>query len=324
MIRQVDATPAFLAVVGCTAAGKSALAMRVAREVDGEIVAMDSRQLYLGMDIGTAKATPEERVLVPHHGLDIREPGERYAAGDFARDARRWIAEIRGRGRVAILVGGTGFYLRALTDPPFAEPPLEEAGRSALEAALAAMPVAEVRRWSQALDPGRAGPGSDDGGRQRMTRRITVALLTGRPLSWWHSHRPSDGRGLRGAVFLVQVPREVLNGRIERRVDAMMRAGLIGEVERLLRAGYRPGDAGMDAVGYREVASHLAGEISLDEAVEMIVRATRRYAKRQRTWFRHQLGGGAIVVDGTVPLEEQAEVVVRHWRMATRAQAVTR
>ena len=324
MICQVDANPAFLAVVGCTAAGKSALAMRVAREVDGEIVAMDSRQLYRGMDIGTAKATPEERVLVPHHGLDIREPGERYGAGEFARDARRWIAEIRGRERVAILVGGTGFYLRALTDPPFAEPPLEESGRSALEAALAAMPVAEVRRWSQTLDPGRASPGGDDGGRQRMMRRITVALLTGRPLSWWQSHRPSDGRGLCGAVFLVRVPREVLGERIERRVDAMMRAGLPGEVERLLQAGHRPGDAGMDAVGYREVASHLAGDISLDEAVEMIVRATRQYAKRQRTWFRHQLGGGVIDVDGTAPLEEQAEVVVRRWRMAVGAEAVAR
>ncbi|MCY3808272.1 MAG: tRNA (adenosine(37)-N6)-dimethylallyltransferase MiaA [Gemmatimonadetes bacterium] len=324
MIRKVDATPAFLAVVGCTAAGKSALAMRVAREVDGEIVAMDSRQIYLGMDIGTAKATPEERVLVPHHGLDIRKPGERYGAGEFARDARRWIAEIRGRERVAILVGGTGFYLRALTDPPFAEPPLEDAGRSALEAALAAMPVAEVRRWSRALDPGRTGPGSDDGGRQRMTRRITVAFLTGRSLSWWHAHRPSDGLGLRGAVFLVRVPREVLSSRIERRVDAMMRAGLPGEVEGLLEAGYRPGDAGMNAVGYRELASHLAGEISLDEAVETIVRATRQYAKRQRTWFRHQLDGGAIVVDGTARLEEQAEVVVRHWRVAAGAEATAR
>ena len=316
-----DASPSFLAIVGCTAAGKSALAIGVAREIGGEIVSMDSRQIYRGMDIGTAKATCAERALVPHHGLDVRDPGERYSAGEFARDARRWIADIRGRGRVALLVGGTGFYLRALTHPPFAEPPLDRGGRRALEGALAKMPIDEVRRWSRALDSGRAGAGADDGGRQRMIRRITVALLTGRRLSWWHVRHPAAATAMRGAVFRVRAPRAVIAERVDRRVEAMLRAGFRGEVERLLLAGHRTDDPGMDAVGYREMASHVAGDIALDEAAARIGRATRRYAKRQRTWFRHQLDAGALLVDGTVPLAEQVETVVRGWRRAVSAPA---
>ena len=309
--------PGFLAIVGCTGAGKTALSLPVARELDAEVVSMDSRQVYRGMDIGTAKATPRERALVPHHGLDIRDPGERYSAGDFGRDARRWIADIRARGRVPLLVGGTGFFLRVLTDPIFREPPLDPGRRAALEDALGALSRREMMRWVRVLDPERAEV-AIAGGCQRMLRTLSVTLLTGRRISWWHVRHPTDGKPLAGVVCRKNVPHEVLARRIENRTREMVAAGLLDEVAGLLRAGHTPDDPGMNGVGYREMAAHLAGEITLDEAVERTCRATRRYAKRQRTWFRHQPGPGVVEVDGTAPLEAQVATVVSAWRERVR------
>ncbi|MEJ2217647.1 MAG: isopentenyl transferase family protein [Gemmatimonadota bacterium] len=145
--------PIALALVGPTACGKTELALQIALRLDGEIVSMDSRQVYRGLDIGTAKPTPEQRRRVQHHGLDLVEPGERYSAGRFARDARRWIDEIRARGHVPILEGGTGFFLRALTEPFFEEPPMPAASREDLKAYLAERPAAQLRRWLRVLDP---------------------------------------------------------------------------------------------------------------------------------------------------------------------------
>ena len=306
----------FLAIVGCTGAGKTALSLAVARELDAEIISIDSRQVYRGMDIGTAKATPRERSLVPHHGLDIRDPGERYSAGDFGRDARRWIAAIRSRGRVPLLVGGTGFFLRALTDPLFREPPLDPARRSALEEALGALPRRELARWVCVLDPERTEV-AIGGGRQRMIRTLSITLLTGRNVSWWHVRHPTEGKPLAGVVCRLVVPFEVLEERIARRTCDMVAAGFVDEVRGLLGAGHAPGAPGMDGVGYREMVAHLAGEITLDEAIERTRRATRRYAKRQRTWFRHQLGPGVTRVDGAAPIEAQAATVARAWRERT-------
>ena len=306
-------TPEFLAIVGCTGAGKTALSLGVARRVDAEIISVDSRQVYRGMDIGTAKATPHERVLVPHHGLDLRDPGERYSAGDFGRDARRWIRAIRARGRVPLLVGGTGFFLRVLTDPIFREPPLDGARRAALEGALSALPRGEMERWVRALDPEKAAL-VNVGGYQRMLRTLTVTILTGEKLSSWHARHPTEADPLRGVVCWLRVPRDVLGERIDRRVREMVKAGFRDEVAGLLGVGYAPDDPGMDGVGYREMAEHLAGRITLDEVVERTRRATRRYAKRQRTWFRHQLGPETVEVDGTAPLTAQMEAVVGAWR----------
>ena len=306
----------FLAITGPTGAGKTALSLLVARELDGEIISMDSRQVYRGLDIGTAKATLAERGRVPHHGLDIRTPGERYSAGAFGRDARRWIAAIRARGRVPLLVGGTGFFLRVLTEPLFREPELEPGRRAAVEGALDALPGAELERWVRALDPERAAV-AVRGGRQRMTRTLLIALLTGRPLTWWHRREPARARALAGVVCLVEVPREVLDARIARRVRAMVEAGLVEEVAVLRGAGWGRGDPGMDGVGYREIVDHLEGRITLPEAVERIRVATRQYARRQLTWFRHQLGSGTVKVDGTAPLEAQCSHVARAWRERT-------
>ena len=305
--------PDFLAIVGPTGAGKTGLSIGVAEEIGGEIISMDSRQVYRGMDIGTAKATARERAAVPHHGLDIRDPGERYSAGEFGRDARRWIAAIRGRGRVPMLVGGTGFFLKVLTEPIFREPPLDRNRRSAIEDVLGRLPRQELERWVRRLDPVRADIAAA-GGSQRMLRALSIALLTGRPLSWWHRRHPGEGTPLWGVVCLLEVPLDILDARIRKRARAMVGQGFVEEVAGLLRGGCSRRDAGLDGVGYREIADHLEGEISLEEAVERTRVATRQYARRQRTWFRHQLGPGTVTVDGTAPVAEQRAAVVAAWR----------
>ncbi len=302
-----------IAIVGPTGSGKTALSLLVARELDGEIISMDSRQVYRGMDVGTDKVGARVRALVPHHGLDIRDPDQRYSAGEFGRDARRWIGAIRARGHVPVLAGGTGFFLRVLTDPIFREPPLDPARRDALEAALGALPRPEIERWVRALDPERAEI-AVAGGCQRMLRTITITLLTGHRLSWWHDRHPTDGKPLPGVVCVLDVPREVLDERIRRRVHDMVAGGFRDEVAGLLRAGYTRDDPGLNGVGYREMADHLAGRITLDEAMERTRVATRRYAKRQVTWFRHQLGPDAVTVDGTASLAAQRAAVVNAWR----------
>lgn len=305
--------PDFLAIVGPTGAGKTALSIGVAREIGGEIISMDSRQIYRGMDVGTAKATSREQAAVPHHGLDIRSPGERYSAGEFGRDARRWIPSIETRGRVPILVGGTGFFLRVLTKPIFREPPLDRGRRSAIEDILGRMPRQEIERWVRLLDPVRADI-AVAGGNQRMLRALSIAFLTGRPLSWWHRRHPREGTPLRGVICLLEVPLDVLDARIRDRIRAMVAEGFVEEVAGLLRAGRSRRDPGLDGVGYREIADHLEGEIGLEEAVERTRVATRQYARRQRTWFRHQLGPDTVTVDGTAAVEAQRAAVVAAWR----------
>jgi tRNA dimethylallyltransferase len=308
--------PDFLALVGPTAAGKTALSLALARELPLEVVSVDSRQVYRGMDVGTAKVGPAERARVPHHGLDLVAPDEPYSAGRFAREARGWIAGIRARGRVPLLVGGTGFFLRALTHPIFREPEMDARRVRALRRWLASQPHERLEAWVRRLDPERA-PVAVEGGRQRMGRSLEVALLTGRPLSWWHRERPPDGAPLAGVVAVLELPRLVLDRRIEERAARMLEGGLIEEVGDLLAKGYTEDAPGMSGTGYREVARYLKGEWSLEVAREEIVRATRRYARRQLTWFRRQLPPGAVRVDATLPLEAQAARVVEAWEEET-------
>lgn len=307
--------PAFLAITGPTGVGKTRLAMRVARILNGEIVSADSRQIYKGMDVGTAKPSPAQRLAVPHHGLDIRNPDERYSAGEFGRDARRWIAEIAARGRVPVVAGGTGFYLKSLTDPIFREPLLDQGRRQALEDFLDTRTVPELTRWVKALEPARHRTAAA-GGRQRMRRAATVALLTGRPLSWWHRHASADGVALRTVVCVLETDPAILADRIDRRVRAMVEQGWVQETRRLLAAGYDPGAPGMNGVGYREMAEHVAGRLSLEDAIERTQRATRRYARRQRTWFRRQLPPDAVRVSAATDLDLCTRAVVGAWRSA--------
>ena len=309
----VRATPAFLALVGPTASGKTALSIAVARALDGEIVCMDSRQVYRGMDIGTAKATKEERAAVPHHGLDLLEPGQRYSAGQFARDARAWITGIRARGRVPLLVGGSGFFLRALLAPIFAEPAMDRERREALRRWLAAQPRPTLERWARRLDPARVALAAE-GGPQRLSRTLEVALLTGRALSDWHRSAPPDGEGLDGLVVRLDLARDEMDRRIATRARLMVERGLVREVEGLLAKGCGVAAPGMTGTGYREVVAYLLGEATLEETIERITGATRRYARRQLTWMRNQLPPDTVTVDAGLPLAEQVNAVVETWR----------
>jgi tRNA dimethylallyltransferase len=300
--------PRFLAITGTTASGKTDLSLALAEHLPIEIVSMDSRQVYRGMDIGTDKVPAEARAAVPHHGLDIVAPDQRYSAGRFARDARRWIDEIEARSAVPVLVGGTGFFLRAVTDPIFDEPPLDPARLDRLRAWLDARSRDELARMVEALDPERA-PLAVEGGPQRMSRTLEVALLTGVPLSRWHREAPTEADAVPGIVIVLHVPREEMDRRIDERVDRMVARGLVDEVRALLAAGYHDTDPGMSGTGYREVARHLRGEATLEEAMDEIRRNTRRYARRQLTWFRHQLPE-ATRVDATLPPEAQVRALL--------------
>lgn len=315
MTGPAPAAPRFLALVGPTASGKTELSEALAVRLPVEVVSMDSRQVYRGMDIGTDKVAAEVRDRIPHHGLDLVEPSERYSAGRFGRDARRWIDEIEGRGRLPVLVGGTGFFLRALTDPIFQEPSMDPERLERLRAYLAGQPPERLAAWVRVLDPDRADV-AVQGGRQRMGRTVEVALLTGRPLSWWHKHAPQEADPVPGVVVVLEVPRDVLDTRIDARVTRMVERGLVDEVRALRTLGYDERAPGMSATGYREILSHLEGVLSLEDAQEAVRAATRQYARRQMTWFRHQLSDDAVHVDATAPLTERVDAVLAAWRAA--------
>lgn len=302
-----------IAVTGPTASGKTALGIEVARRLGGEIISMDSRQVYRGMDVGTAKPTPAQRAAVPHHGLDLVDPDERFSAGRFARRARRWVREIEHRGRVPILVGGTGFFLRALTHPIFAEPLLDRSRREALRDWLRQRDTESLHRWIGRLDPDTAEKLRAGGGRQRLLRALELPLLTGRSLSWWHREAPPEAPPLPVLVFVLEVDPDILDRRIDERVSEMAAAGLVHEVQRLLDSGFDESAPGMNATGYVELIPALRGSVPLEDALDQVRRNTRAYSRRQRTWFRNQLPPGAIPLDGTMPVEENAERIVREW-----------
>jgi tRNA dimethylallyltransferase len=291
-------------LVGPTAVGKTAVAAALAAHWPLVVVSADSRQIYRGLDIGTAKPEPALRARVPHLGLDLVDPGERYSAGRFAREATAWLATLD-PGRRPLVVGGTGFYVRALVDGLFREPPMDPGRRERVRAALADLP--HLAAWAVRLDPGYTG-----GGRQRAARAVEVALLSGRPLSWWQAHARAAG-ALTPWYVRLTVPRAVLRQRIAARTAAMLRAGLVDEVRRVLARGV-PADApGLDAVGYREVVQVLQGGLAETDLEAAIVTATARYAKRQETWFRHQLAGDVMTLDATRDPPAVAAEIVTRW-----------
>jgi tRNA dimethylallyltransferase len=294
-------------LVGPTAVGKTAVALALAAHWPLEVVSADSRQIYRRLDIGTAKPTRRERSRVPHHGLDVVDPGARYSAGHFARDAEGWVADIRARGRLPVVVGGTGLYVRALAEGLFREPPLDLARRRALDAWTARLEGLELLRWAGRLDPGFQG-----GGRQRAARAIEVALLSGYPLSHWQ--RVARAQGVLDPWYIVlTVPRPVLHQRIARRAEEMVRRGLIEEVAAVLAEGHPPGAPGLDGIGLREAVEYLHGSRTRGSVSGAIAVSTRQYAKRQQTWFRHQLGGAALTLDATRNPEKVAQDIADAW-----------
>ncbi len=280
--------PRLLVILGATATGKSGLAMRLAEGLEGEIVNADALQVYRGLDIGTAKPTAEMRERVPHHLLDVCEPDERFSAGRFAELAREAIAKIHGRGRPAILVGGSGLYLRALLEGLSPLPRSDPEVRRALEDEVDRLGLPALYAELERIDPATAArliPAD----RQRIVRALEVERLTGRPLSEWIRERPMGAKPLEDVERMgLTLPRSILYDRIADRVGEMMECGWVAEVESLLRQGVRPDAPAFQAIGYRQLIGFLGGEWSLEEAVEDITRATRRYAKRQETWFRRE------------------------------------
>ena len=295
-------------ICGPTAAGKSAIALSLALEYGATILSADSRQIYRGFDIGTAKPSVTELRSVPHRGIDVAEPTQRYSASAWATAARGWIVEAEDARRPPLIVGGTGFYMRALFEPLFDAPELDVHRRQALEQSMTLLPLRDLRRWCSILDPAKAHLG-----RAQLSRAIETALLTGRRLS--DLQRESSGSGTATVPrfrprYLVVDPGPRLALHIEKRVDSMLDAGWTDEVRSL--AAHVPLDApAWKASGYRIVRDVAAGNLSLSSARDRIIIETRQYAKRQRTWFRHQLGGASVTrVD---PDEPGCGAAVERW-----------
>lgn len=298
-------------LVGPTGAGKTALATALSRLLPLEIVSADSRQAYRGLAIGTAAPSPADLAAAPYHGVGFVDPRERYSAGRFARDAAEWIAAIAARSRTPLVVGGTGFYLRALFDGLFEEPQLDPQRRARLGGWLRGLSGAEVLRWARRLDPGFGG-----GGAQRACRAIEIAVLAGRTLSTLQAERPPARPGFRPWYAVLTLDRAALHERIARRTRAMLEAGWIEEVRRVLAEGVPPDAPGLLAVGYREIVAHLHGRLTARATEETIVQSTRRYAKRQDTWFRHQLRGPLVRLDAAEAPAALAQALLAGYRAA--------
>lgn len=275
-----------------------------------EVISADSRQIYRRLDIATAKPSLRERTRVPHHGVDIVSAGERYSAGRFARDAAARVDDVRARGKLPVVVGGTGLYVRALAEGLFHEPPLDGERRRLLDAWLARMEPIDLVRWAGRLDPGFRG-----GGRQRASRAVEVALLTGRPLSYWQAAARAE-RGIMPWYVVLSAPRPVLHRRVEARTQDMIQRGLLGEVAAVLADGALPGAPGLDGIGVREAVAVLQGRRDAGTLADDIIIGTRQYAKRQETWFRHQLAGERITLDATRGPDALATEIAELWARA--------
>jgi tRNA dimethylallyltransferase len=275
--------PIFLA--GPTAVGKSEIALNLASRVGGEIISVDSMQVYRGLDIGTAKPTSAERARIAHHLIDVAELSEGFDAAKFVWLASEVAAEIRSRGRVPVFCGGTGLYFRAYLQGLGEAPPPD----AALRATLDASPLSELLRELELRDPmtfaiiDRKNP-------RRVIRAVEVIRLTGRPFSEqrskWNNSLPKTESAPR--IFAFTRGSADLHSRISARVDTMFLLGLVDEVRRLLTRGLEKNPTAMQAIGYRQVVEHLRGERGLAETIELIKARTRQFSKRQMTWFRSQ------------------------------------
>jgi tRNA dimethylallyltransferase len=280
------AAPVLIAIVGPTASGKSALGLRLAEEHGGEIVSCDSLQVYRGLDIGSAKPTVDEQARVAHHLIDVVDPGEAFTAAEYARRGRRALAGIRERGRLPLVVGGSGLYLRALLSGLFEGPSRDEALRSRLERIAGRYGDARLHRLLRRVDPESAAR-IEVRDRRRVIRAIEVFRATGRALSQHHRGGAEALTGFDVRILGLHPPRAELREAVERRTAAMLAAGLVEETRRLLER-YPPDLPPLLAIGYRQAAAVVRGELPIDAARRDIVKETMRYAKRQMTWFRHQ------------------------------------
>ncbi|MDE0563320.1 tRNA (adenosine(37)-N6)-dimethylallyltransferase MiaA [Exiguobacterium sp. B2(2022)] len=272
-------------IVGPTAVGKTKTGIELAKAFDGEIVSGDSVQVYRGMDIGSAKVTKEEAEGIPHHLIDICDPDDAMSVAAFQQLARAAIDDIYARGKLPIIVGGTGLYIRSiLYDYEFVERPVDEALRADLERLAEVEGREALHQRLVQLDPERAATIHPNNVR-RVVRALEVAMQGDTQTT---DSEPSEHYDYR--LFVLHADRELLYDRINQRVDAMMEAGLVEEVESLMAKGYRDTQA-MRAIGYKEIIPYVEGKISKDRATDLLKQHTRQFAKRQLTWFRHQFDG---------------------------------
>lgn len=288
-----------IVICGPTAAGKTAASLVLADRLGGEIVAADSRTIYRGMDIGTAKPAPAQRARIRHHCLDLADPDQVITLATYRRTAVEAIADIRTRGRVPLLVGGTGLYIRAVVDG-FTIPavPPDPTLRARLEIEEQRAP-GSLHTWLQRVDPlaaGRIHPRNV----RRLIRALEVFEHTGRPISSLQHRSDAVGEAVQVALAM---DRTTLYRRIDERVDEQLRAGLVDEVRRLLEQGYDPGLPSMQGLGYKEIVAYLQGRTDLTDATQHLRRNTRRLAKRQHTWFRRDPRVRWLSVAGLTPTD---------------------
>ncbi len=296
-------------LTGPTASGKTGVALALAERLRAEIISLDSMALYRGMDIGTAKPTADQRAVVPHHLLDLIEPEEEFSVARYLEAAHATIADIRARDREVLFVGGTPLYLKVLLRGLFEGPEADWEFRSQIEEELRTVGQEALFARLAQVDPlsaARLHPNDT----RRLIRALEVYKITGQPIS--HQQMEFDeGRSAEECrVFVLQRPKEQLHAQIDERVDTMFAAGLVDEVRRLTSAGRRLGRTANQAVGYREVLDHLAGRLSLDEAVEQVKTRTRRFAKRQATWFRSLSECRSVPIEDELSAEEIAERIL--------------
>jgi tRNA dimethylallyltransferase len=293
-------------LAGPTGCGKSETALALAKQIDVEVVALDSMSLYRGMDIGTAKASSSMQNSVPHHLIDVIEPHQEYSVADYVSTAAVVCSEIVARGKIPLFAGGTGLYLRAVLRGVFDGPAADWEFRRRLEGEAAANTPEFLHGRLREVDPTSAER-LHPNDQRRVIRALEVFHITGRPLSAQQSERPAPLDERPRHVHWLSPPRDWLRQRIDARVLAMIDEGLVDEVRRLLSATHPMSRTARQALGYKEVIDHLDGHATLEEAIETIQRRTRQFAKRQHTWFRNLEECTAVEITGREQPDELAE-----------------
>jgi tRNA dimethylallyltransferase len=309
--RVSDDIPAIV-ILGPTASGKTQLAIALAGQFQGEIISCDALQIYRHMDIGTAKIPLEKRKGILHHMLDLRDPGQDFSAGDYQRLARAALREIHGRGNLAFVVGGTGFYLRALIDGLFQGPSRSEELRIRLRKIIRRKGSGILHRSLRRMDPTSAEKIAEADA-ERIIRAYEVYLATGKPLSWWQQKPRDVLEGYRWLKIGIRIPREQLYQRIDQRAEEMYQSGFLDEVQQLMRK-FPVESHAFKAIGYRQAIEYFDGKLTLEQMIEETKKQSRRYAKRQLTWFRADpdivwLEGGPAGIE----LRAKAEDMVRRF-----------
>lgn len=296
-------------LTGPTASGKTSAALVLAERIGAEIISLDSMAIYRGMDIGTAKPSLEQRSQVVHHMIDILDPNESFSVAEYLARAHRIVDEIRQRGNKALFVGGTPMYLKVLLRGIFGGPAADWEFRQQVEEQIELHGKQALHRQLAMVDPVSAHKFHPNDIR-RVTRALEVYHLTGEPISHQQHEFESQNKSNKKFVFQLSWPRDVLHQRIEKRVVAMFEAGLVREVQQLLESYQELGRTALQAVGYREVLEHLKGERDLDETMQQVVYHTRRFARRQETWFRGFPECQQVTMTNEMTAEEVVDTII--------------